>query len=89
MESPPLWGYPRTPPHHLHSPPSCSLLLSPIFTPSQPQSSPIGLYFSPGPSPSPGGTSRLLGTPPQAPRVPFQWHLEPRHKWGSWLGCWY
>ena len=89
MESPSpdfLWGHPWTPPLHLRS---CSLLPSSISAPSQPQSSPIGPYSSPGPPPSPGGTSRLLGTPPRVPGVPFQWHLEPHHKWGSWLGCWY
>ena len=32
MESPPdfPWGHPWTPPRHLHSPPACSLLPSPI-----------------------------------------------------------
>jgi len=59
MESPPLRGHPQTPPLHLCSP-SWSLLLSPISTPSWPQFSPIGPYSSPGPPPSPGGTSRLL-----------------------------
>ena len=91
MESPPpdfLWGHPRTPPLHLHSP-SRSLLPSPISALSWPQSSPIGPYFSPGPPPSPRVTSQLLSTPPRVLGVPFQWHSEPRHKWGLWPGCWY
>ena len=63
MESPPpdfLWGLPRTLPLHLHSSPSCSLFLSPISALSRPQSFPIGLYFSPGPPPSPGELSDSL-----------------------------
>ena len=91
MESSPpdfLWSYPQTPPRHSHSPPFHSLLPSPISAPLQPQSSPIGLCSSPGPLPSSGGTSQLLITLPQVPRVPFQWHSGPHHKWGSWLGCW-
>ena len=66
-----LWGHPWTPPLYLRSP-SCSLLLCHISAPSQPQSSPIRLYSSSGPPPSPRGTFRLLGTPPQTPGVPFQ-----------------
>jgi len=90
-ESPPsdfLRGHPQTTLHHLRSP-SRSLLPTPISAPSWPQFSPIGPCFSPGPPPSPRETSRLLSTPPRVPGVPFQWHLESHHKWGSWLGCWY
>ena len=66
---------------------STFLFPNPISTPSWPQSSLIGPCFSPGSLPSPRGTSRLLGTPPQVPGVPFQWHSGPCHKWRSWLGC--
>ena len=74
MESPPpdfLWGHPWTPPLYLHSPSFYSLLPIPISAPLRPQFSPIGLYSSPGPPPSPRGTSRLLDTPPRVPGVPF------------------
>ena len=83
-----LRGHSWTPPCHPCFPPSWLLFLNSISAPLQPQFSPIGPCFSPSPPPSSGGTSRLLGTPPQAPGVPFWWHLEPHHKWGSWLGCW-
>ena len=70
-ESPPsdfLQGHPWTPPLHLCSPPSYSL---PISTPLQPQFSPIKLCSFPSPPLSPRETSRLLGTLPQVPGVPF------------------
>ena len=73
-ESPPpdfLRGYPWTPSLHLCSSPSQPLLLNSISTLLWPQSSPTGLYSSPGPPLSPGGTSQLLGTPPQVPGVLF------------------
>ena len=74
MESSPpdfLQGHLQTLPHHPHFPPSQLLLLNSTSTPLQPQSSPIGLCSSPGPPPSPGGTSQLLSTPPRVPGVPF------------------
>ena len=67
-----LWGYPWTLPYHLYPPPSCSLLPSPIFTSSWPQSLLVGLYFSVGSLLSPGGTFQLLSTPQQVLGVPFQ-----------------
>ena len=86
MESSSLRGHTRTPLCHLHSPPFRSLLPSPIFALLWPQFSSIGLCFSSSPPQSPGGTFWLLSTPPRVPGVPFWWHLEPHHKWGSWLG---
>ena len=80
-------GHPQTPPLHLCSPSSYSLLPNSISTPLQPQSSPTMPCFSLGPPLSPRKTSQLLSTPLQVLRVPFQWHLEPHHKWESWLGC--
>ena len=71
--SPPdfLQGHSQTLLLHLSSPPSYSLLLSPISTPLQPQSSLTGLYFSPSSPPSSRVTSQLLSIPSQVPRVPF------------------
>ena len=76
-----LRDHPWTPPCHSHFPSSQLLLLNSIFAPSWPQFSLIGLCSSPGPLPSSRVTSRLLGTPPRVPRVPFQWYLELYHKW--------
>ena len=66
-----LQGHSWTPLHYLHFPPSQPFLLNSISALSQPQSSPIGPYFSPGPPPSSRGTFQLLSTPPQVPRVSF------------------
>ena len=63
-ESPPSdfsWGHPQTSPCYPCSSPFWPLLPNPISAPLQHQFSLIGLCFSSGSPPSPGGTFWLLG----------------------------